>query len=87
AQDTDAWWRERRLLARKLLDQGKSKTAYDVVRTAAVPAMEVYRVDHHFMCGWIALRFLDDPRAAMAHFAAIDEGSANPLALSRAHYW
>ncbi|MCS3730338.1 lytic transglycosylase domain-containing protein [Bradyrhizobium betae] len=87
AQDTDAWWRERRLLARKLLDQGKSKTAYDVVRTAAVPAMEVYRVDHHFMCGWIALRYLDDPRTALAHFAAIDEGSTNPLALSRAHYW
>ncbi|EIG55902.1 MULTISPECIES: lytic transglycosylase domain-containing protein [unclassified Bradyrhizobium] len=87
AQDTDAWWRERRLLARKLLDQGKFKTAYDVVRSAAVPAMEVYRVDYHFMCGWIALRYLDDPKAAMTHFAAIDEGSANPIALSRAHYW
>ncbi|MDN4981914.1 lytic transglycosylase domain-containing protein [Bradyrhizobium sp. WYCCWR 13022] len=87
AQDTDAWWRERRLLARKLLDQGKPRTAYDVVRAAAVPAMEVYRVDYHFMCGWIALRYLDDPRTAMAHFAAIDEGSANPIALSRAHYW
>jgi soluble lytic murein transglycosylase len=87
AQDTDAWWRERRLLARKLLDQGKFKTAYDVVRAAAVPAMEVYRVDYHFMCGWIALRYLDDPRTAMVHFAAIDEGSPNPLALSRAHYW
>ncbi|QOZ76924.1 lytic transglycosylase domain-containing protein [Bradyrhizobium sp. CCBAU 53351] len=87
AQDTDAWWRERRLLARKLLDQGKAKTAYDVVRTAAVPEKEVYRVDYHFMCGWIALRFLDDPRTAMVHFAAIDEGSANPIALSRAHYW
>ncbi|MEY9347417.1 soluble lytic murein transglycosylase [Bradyrhizobium japonicum] len=86
-QDTDAWWRERRLLARKLLDQGKFKTAYDVVRAAAVPAMEVYRVDYHFMCGWIALRYLDDPKAAMVHFAAIDEGSANPIALSRAHYW
>jgi len=87
AQDTDAWWRERRLLARKLLDQGKSRTAYDVVRSAAVPAMEVYRVDYHFMCGWIALRYLDDPKTAMVHFAAIDEGSANPIALSRAHYW
>ncbi|MHB0767992.1 lytic transglycosylase domain-containing protein [Bradyrhizobium sp. 5.13L] len=87
AQDTDAWWRERRMLARKLLDQGKSRTAYDVVRTAAVPEKEVYRVDHHFMCGWIALRFLDDPKTAMMHFAAIDEGSANPIALSRAHYW
>ncbi len=87
AQDTDAWWRERRLLARKLLDQGRSRTAYDVVRTAAVPAMEVYRIDYHFMCGWIALRYLDDPRKAMVHFAAIDEGSVNPIALSRAHYW
>ncbi|MBR0783223.1 lytic transglycosylase domain-containing protein [Bradyrhizobium iriomotense] len=87
AQDTDAWWRERRLLARKLLDQDKFKTAYDVVRTAAVPEKEVYRVDYHFMCGWIALRYLNDPRTAMVHFAAIDEGSANPIALSRAHYW
>src|SRR6266702_1632919 len=87
AQDTDAWWRERRLLARKLLDQGKSRTAYDVVRAAAVPEMEVYRVDYHFMCGWIALRYLDDPKTAITHFAAIDEGSANPIALSRAHYW
>jgi soluble lytic murein transglycosylase len=86
-QDTDAWWRERRLLARKLLDQGKFRTAYDVVRTAAVPAMEVYRVDFHFMCGWIAMRYLDDPKTALMHFASIDEGSANPIALSRAHYW
>jgi soluble lytic murein transglycosylase len=87
AQDTDAWWRERRLLARKLLDQGKFSTAYDVVRAAAVPAMEVYRVDYHFMCGWIALRYLEDSKTALMHFAAIDEGSPNPLALSRAHYW
>ncbi|QIP00728.1 lytic transglycosylase domain-containing protein [Bradyrhizobium symbiodeficiens] len=87
SQDTDAWWRERRSLARKLLDQGKFKAAYDVVRTAAVPEKDVYRVDYHFMCGWIALRFLRDPQAAMAHFAAIDEGSANPIALSRANYW
>ncbi|MDA9543347.1 MULTISPECIES: lytic transglycosylase domain-containing protein [unclassified Bradyrhizobium] len=87
AQDTDAWWRERRMLARKLLDQGKARTAYDVVHTAAVPEKEVYRVDYHFMCGWIALRYLDDPKTAMVHFASIDAGSSNPIALSRAHYW
>ncbi|MCA1361985.1 lytic transglycosylase domain-containing protein [Bradyrhizobium sp. IC3069] len=87
AQDTDAWWRERRMLARKLLDQGKARIAYDVVHTAAVPEKEVYRVDYHFMCGWIALRYLDDPKTAMVHFASIDAGSSNPIALSRAHYW
>jgi len=86
-QDTDEWWRERRSLARKLLDQGKFETAYHVVSTAAVPASEHYRADFHFMCGWIALRYRDDPATARAHFAHIDDDSANPIVLARANYW
>ena len=61
-QDTDQWWRERRSLARKLLDQGKFQTAYDVIRPAALPANEYYRSDFHFMCGWIALALPRRPR-------------------------
>jgi soluble lytic murein transglycosylase len=86
-QDTDEWWRERRSLARKLLDQGKFEAAYQVVRDAALPADEYYRADFHFTCGWIALRYRNDPAAARAHFAHIDEGSANPIVLARANYW
>jgi peptidoglycan lytic transglycosylase len=86
-QDTDQWWRERRSLARKLLDQGKFQTAYDVIRPAALPANEYYRSDYHFMCGWIALRYLDDPATAARHFARIDEGQTNPTVLARASYW
>ena len=86
-QDTDEWWRERRILARKLLDLGKFQTAYEVVRTAALPASENYRADFHFMSGWIALRYLNDPAAARAHFAHVDDGSANPIVLARANYW
>jgi soluble lytic murein transglycosylase len=86
-QDTDQWWRERRSLARKLLDDGKFQTAYQVIRPAALPANEYYRSDYHFMCGWIALRYLDDPATAARHFARIDEGQVNPTVLSRAHYW
>jgi soluble lytic murein transglycosylase len=86
-QDTDQWWRERRSLARKLLDQGKFQTAYDVIRPAAAPANEYYRADVHFMCGWIALRYLDDAKTAAAHFARIDEGATNPIVLARANYW
>jgi soluble lytic murein transglycosylase len=86
-QDTDQWWRERRWLARKLLDEGKFQTAYDVILPAAPPANEHYRADHHFMCGWIALRYLDDPAAAARHFQHIDASSANPIVLARAHYW
>jgi soluble lytic murein transglycosylase len=86
-QDTDQWWRERRTLARKLLDQGRFQTAYQVVRPAALPAGEYYRADFHFMCGWIALRYLDDPATALTHFAHIDDGAANPIVLARANYW
>jgi soluble lytic murein transglycosylase len=87
AQDTDQWWRERRVLARELLDRGDSKTAYQIVRDAAPPANEYYRAEFHFMAGWIALRFLNDPAAALAHFAHVDDGSTNPIVLARAGYW
>ena len=86
-QDTDEWWRERRSLARKLLDRGKFEAAYQVVRDAALPASEAYRADFHFMCGWIALRYLNDPETARGHFAHVDDGAANPIVLARANYW
>jgi soluble lytic murein transglycosylase len=86
-QDTDEWWRERRALARKLLDVGDAATAYQVVRKSAPPANPYYRAEFHFMAGWIALRFLGDPAAALEHFNHIDEGSADPIVLARAAYW
>jgi soluble lytic murein transglycosylase len=86
-QDTDEWWRERRVLSRKLLDLGKFQAAYQVVREAALPANENYRAEFHFMPGWIALRYLNDPATARAHFAHIDDGTANPIVIARAHYW
>jgi soluble lytic murein transglycosylase len=86
-QDTDAWWRGCRLLARRLIDAGDAQTAYQVVREAALPANPYYRAEYHFMAGWIALRFLDDPSTAAKHFARIDENSADPIVLARAAYW
>jgi peptidoglycan lytic transglycosylase len=86
-QDTDQWWRERRVLARKLLDLGDAKTAYQIVRDAVPPANEYYRAEAHFMAGWITLRFLNEPAAALAHFAHIDDGATNPIVLARAGYW
>lgn len=86
-QDTDEWWRERRALARKLLDLGDAAAAYQVVAKAALPANPYYRAEAHFMAGWIALRFLDDANAAAAHFAHIDDGERDPRILARAAYW
>jgi soluble lytic murein transglycosylase len=86
-QDTNEWWRECRILARRLIDLGDAKTAYRVVRQAAAPANPYYRAEYHFMAGWIVLRFLGDPSTALEHFTHIDEGSVDPIVLARAAYW
>ena len=64
-----------------------AKTAYRVVRDAAIPQKDNYRAEHQFTAGWIALRFLNDPATALAHFAKVAQGHSNPIALARAGYW
>jgi soluble lytic murein transglycosylase len=85
--DPDAWWVDRRLLARRLLDNGDARTAYLLVRDAAPPTKETPRWEYQFTPGWIALRFLNDPATALAHFARVAQGSANPTTLARQGYW
>src|SRR6476661_1615097 len=85
--DLDQWWLERRLLVRTLLDQHNPQAAYNVAREAAPPMRGVYRVDAHFTAGWVALRYLHNPKTAAQHFAHIVEGTHNPHALSRGGYW
>jgi soluble lytic murein transglycosylase len=85
--DLDRWWLERRLLVRKLLDEHDPQAAYNIAREAAPPMRGVYRVDAHFTAGWVALRYLHNPKAAAQHFAHIVEGTHNPHALSRGGYW
>lgn len=86
-RNADEWWVERRLLARKLLDIGDARTAYLVARDAVPPQKENYRAELEFTAGWIALRFLNDPTTALAHFARVGAGTANPITLARAGYW
>lgn len=85
--DANQWWLEDRILVRKLLDEHDAQTAYRIARDAAVPTQGNWRVDKHFTAGWIALRFLHDPKTAAVHFAKIVQGTNNPHALSRGGYW
>jgi len=85
--DPEEWWVERRIMARKLLDLGDARSAYRVVADAAEPTKPNSRVERHFMAGWIALRFLDDPAAAATHFARIPDVSSHPTSQARSHYW
>ena len=86
-RDVDQWWIERRLIARKLLDLGDFKLAYELASEAATPNNDNYRAEQQFTAGWIALRFLREPAVSLAHFARIADGESNPITLARSFYW
>ncbi|TGQ22785.1 lytic transglycosylase domain-containing protein [Mesorhizobium sp. M00.F.Ca.ET.217.01.1.1] len=84
--DPDAWWVERRVLSRELVDQGDIKTAYKIASMhAAESAASAAEAEFH--AGWYALRGLNDPAAAASHFSRIAELAQGPVSLSRAYYW
>lgn len=85
--DPDEWWIERRLTARGLLDAGDARTAYKVAREAAVPEDEHLRCEQQFTAGWIAFRFLKDPKTGLQHFSKIPENQTHPATVSRGYYW
>lgn len=84
--DGDEWWRERRTLARELLDAGKVNAAYITCAEhgAASPESEV---DAEFHAGWIALRFLHDPVRATYHFWVAAKRAVTPTSVARIAYW
>jgi len=82
----DEWWIERRLLARKLLDQDDAKTAYKLCAEHSAMSREM-KIEAEFHAGWIALRFLNDPARAARHFATIAELAETPMSRARAAYW
>lgn len=84
--DGDAWFAERRMVARQLLDAGDAKTAYTIVSRHAAQS-DVHRIDAEFYAGWIALRFLSDPRAAGRHFARAAGDAETPISVARVSYW
>lgn len=84
--DGDGWWEERRLIARKLLDEGDAKGAYAVAAGhGAEDAAE--RIDAEWHAGWIALRFEKDAERAAGHFAEAAKIAETPISVARAAYW
>lgn len=84
--DGDAWWEERRVLARKLLDAGDAAGAYRICAGHAAQSNDK-QVEAEFHAGWIALRFLDKPELAAPHFDKAIEIARTPISRARATYW
>ena len=84
--DPDAWWVERRVLAREIMVKRDFATAYRIAAGHSAQS-SVKRAEAEFHAGWIALEFLKDPATAARHFAVIQTISTMPLSQSRAEYW
>ncbi len=80
------WWKERRILTRRLLDKGDISRAYRLAsahrQTGGLPFAEA-----EWLSGWIALRFLRDEQVALRHFARMHERVRHPVSRARAAYW
>ncbi len=82
----DDWWIERRSAAYAALRSGKPAVAYDIVRNPGPLSVNPLK-DATFMAGWLALRHLNDPKAALAHFEASLAAADGPHSKARAEYW
>jgi soluble lytic murein transglycosylase len=84
--DGDQWWEERRIVARKLLDQGDAKTAYLLALNHAAETA-ANQIEAEFHAGWIALRFLNQADVAAVHFAEAAKVAVTPISVARSAYW
>jgi soluble lytic murein transglycosylase len=68
------------------MDKGEFKAAYEAAshHGAETPAQ---RIEAEFHAGWLALRFLDQPGTAAAHFGEAANIAATPISVARAAYW
>ena len=84
--DPAAWADRRASLARALMRAGQPRDAYRVAARNQMTEGQDY-ADLEFLSGFIALRKLGDPDAALTHFANLKAAVTTPISLARALYW
>jgi len=86
ANQVNAWWNERNLVARDLLAAGKPSDAYSVVVGHGMSKGAAF-AEAEFLAGWIALRHLRKPADALKHFQTLHDGVTTDISRSRGAYW
>lgn len=81
------WWFERHVQARKALREGEISLAYRLAGQHGQTSGSVSFAEAEWLAGWIALRFLNDGKAALGHFQRLHEAVRFPVSRARAAYW
>jgi soluble lytic murein transglycosylase len=80
------WWNESAIQARDALAATDPKQALQIAQHAGFTTGDQY-AEQEFLAGFIALRFLRDPAAALPHFQKLEASVSRPISKSRAFYW
>jgi soluble lytic murein transglycosylase len=83
----DKWWRERRIQARNALELGYYSEAYRLAGAPGQPPSGAEYAEAEWLAGWIALRFLKEPKTAASHFKKLYEAVSYPISKARGAYW
>ncbi len=81
-----AWWSERQLLMRWAMKERLYADAYAMALGHGLDVGNEF-AEAEFAAGWIALRFLNAPERAEAHFRALANSVGAPISVARAYYW
>ncbi|MAN79642.1 MAG: murein transglycosylase [Rhodospirillaceae bacterium] len=82
----ELWWEERSTLVRRALRKGFITDAYRIARNHGLSEGADY-AEAEWLAGWVALRFLSEPKVALQHFQRMYARVNYPISLSRGAYW
>lgn len=82
----EMWSERRRAYARQEMRDGHNKRAYQLASRHFLTEGSDY-ADLEWLAGYIALRKLNDPKTALAHFNRFRDAVATPISYGRAGYW
>ncbi|HEX5796745.1 MAG TPA: lytic transglycosylase domain-containing protein [Geminicoccaceae bacterium] len=80
------WWFERELQIRRALRVRDFDLAYRLASRHGQTEGEEFAAAE-WLAGWLALRFVQQPRTALRHFTRMHDGAAAPVIRARAAYW
>ncbi|MEE8444556.1 MAG: lytic transglycosylase domain-containing protein [Alphaproteobacteria bacterium] len=80
------WSLERTVQVRNSLKAGDYEEAYEVARGHRQREGGTF-LDAEWIAGWLALRFVHRPEAALRHFTRVYMGANYPISVSRGAYW
>ncbi|MDJ0993574.1 MAG: lytic transglycosylase domain-containing protein [Dinoroseobacter sp.] len=84
--EPENWANRRRGLARDFMRDDKDRAAYELASKHFLTEGRHY-ADLEWLSGFLALRKLDDPEAALGHFRRFRAAVFTPISLARAGYW